>query len=342
MRCIYCGCELMEGVRPAHVIPNGIGGRLRSITTVCNACNNSFTGIESMTWERLARQGACVGALRGDGSPITTIVKFEGSEWRVGGARMDERAGPPTERGRSWEMPALREDTIKRIVTALRSLDLPPEAMLDGRFVLEPAADVPPVGETIVEPIESVISVDRVSARVMIKAAIELLAHRHGDEARRPALERARRFARYDEGQFYARVDVETAGARLPLVSAPHVHGIELWSAGMKLHCRMVLFTEIRFVGTLTDGWTGPSLRCSYSFNVQDPWSMSVTCEGGDGATLANKSFRVRQRELDDAVAKLRAFNFSTSERRRMRAPPPSFKDLYPDVVEAMKKKGKS
>ena len=116
------------------------------------------------------------------------------------------------------------------------------------------------------------------------------------------------------------------------------MHGIELWSIGGKLNYRMILFTEMRFIGTLTNGWGGRSLRCSYSFNVQNPLNMLVPSGEGDGATLVRKSSRVQQSELDAATAKHSAFNFSTSERRRMRAPPPSFEDLYPDVVEAMKK----
>lgn len=343
MHCIYCGCELVGVVRPAHVIPEGMGGRLTSITTVCNACNRSFAGIEGIACERLAQHGACVGALRGDRAPITAIVEYEGSRYRARGSRMDALAKPPTERGRVWPMPALREDQIKVIVAALRSRDWPPEAMLDGRFRLELDANVPPIGETQTNPLEySFRWCDRDTTRVMTKVAIELLARQHGGEMRRSELERARRFARYNEVDCYSCVDIETAGAGLPLVNAPYVHGIELWSAGMKLHYRMTLFTYLRFVGTLTDAWAGKSLRCSYSFNVQDPAATLVASEEGDGATLVNKSYGLGRTEFALALAQLEEFNLSTSERRRGRAPPPSFEDLYPDVVEAMKKKAKA
>jgi len=40
--CIYCGCKLNVPTRPAHVFPEGLGGRLATTTTVCNDCNNAF------------------------------------------------------------------------------------------------------------------------------------------------------------------------------------------------------------------------------------------------------------------------------------------------------------
>lgn len=137
MDCIYCRHELVGTVRPAHIVPEGMGGRLTSRTTVCNDCNNSFANIEGTACERLAR-----------------------------------------------------------------------------------------------------------------------------------------RFARYDEGDFFAGVDTETAGSRLPLVDAPYVHAIEIWTSGSRLNYRMVLFKELTFVGTLSESWGGSALRGSYSFNVQRPTEM--------------------------------------------------------------------
>ena len=69
MRCIYCGSEPAGVIRPAHVVPEGMGGRLAGTSTVCNACNNSFSGIEGIACERLAPYGGAVGALRGDRKP---------------------------------------------------------------------------------------------------------------------------------------------------------------------------------------------------------------------------------------------------------------------------------
>lgn len=340
MRCLYCEAPLEGVVRPAHVIPEGMGGRLASTSTVCNDCNNSFARIEGIACQRLATQGALVGALRGDREPITAVVTLEGSTYRAGRGRMDELAGPPTDRGRVYPMPARREDQIKVVVSALRARHLPPEALLDGRFKLEEAAAVAPIGETQAEPVEvSMAWCDRATKRVMTKAALELLAHLFPNEATRPELEGVRRFARYDEGDFFAGVDTSTAGAGLPLLDAPYVHAIEVWTAGMRCHYRMILFTELRFVGTLAEVRIGKALRSSYSFDVKDPANRRVIAESGDGATLVNKSQRVRQRELDVALEKLEELNWSTSARRRVRAPPPSFKDLYPDVVRAMGKR---
>lgn len=341
MDCIYCRRELVGTIRPAHIIPEGMGGRLKSRTTVCNDCNNSFANIEGIACERLATNGALIGALRGDGEPIAAVVEFEGSNYRAAGGRMDQLVGPPTERGRVWSMPARREDQVNRIVTALRSRRLPPEALLDGRFTLQHATDLPPLVDEPANPIEfSLLWCDRLSKRVMMKTAVELLAHLHGDAARRTELDHARRFARYDEGDFFAGVDTETAGARLPLVDTPYVHAIELWTSGSRLNYRMVLFKELIFVGTLSESWGGSALRASYSLNVQRPTEMQVHSDESDGAVLVNKSPRVRRTELDVALAKLEDFNLATSERRRTRAAQTSFEDLYPHVAAAMSRKG--
>jgi hypothetical protein len=316
-----------------------MGGRITSVTTVCNACNNSFTGIEGTARDRIATQGALIGALRGDNEPITAIVEFEGSKYRAADGRMDEIAGPPTERGRVWEMPARREDQVKVIVAALRSRGYGPDAILDGRFKLTDVPEQPAIAEAQANPIEhSMIWCDRVSKRVMTKIAVELLAYQDGAAGRRPELDRARRFARYDDGDFYAGVDTETSGARLPLLDAPYVHGIEVWTAGTNLNYRMTLFKELHFVGTLTTAWAGAHVRCCYRFNAQAPSDVLLVTEDGDGATLVNKSDRVRLKERDVALATLEEFNLSTSERRRTRAAPPSFEDLYPDVVAEMKR----
>jgi hypothetical protein len=73
--------------------------------------------------------------------------------------------------------------------------------MLDGRFNLEQEPDVSPVDPEQVEPVEgTLLWGDRNTKRVMMKIAIELLAHLEPDAARSGELERARRFARYDEG----------------------------------------------------------------------------------------------------------------------------------------------
>jgi hypothetical protein len=69
-RCIYCGRVLVVPTRPAHVFPNGAGGRLTTTTTVCNECNNSTSGIEGDFCLGLAQAGALVGARRGDRKPI--------------------------------------------------------------------------------------------------------------------------------------------------------------------------------------------------------------------------------------------------------------------------------
>lgn len=337
MQCIYCLRDLVGTIRPAHIVPDGMGGRLTSTSTVCNECNNSFCGIEGVACRRLAAQSAMLGGLRGDREPITATVELNGVRYRAAGGRVDELAPPPMDRGTVWPMPARREDQVGRIVAALRARRLPAEAMLDGRFILEPAGEVPSQPDLQAAPVESsFIWGDRVTKRVMTKIAVELLAHLRGDEARRPELNAARRFARYDDGELRAGVDTSTEGARLPLVSAPFVHGIDVWSSGAFLNYRMILYTEVRFAGLLTDAWQGPRIRCGYSFDIRDPATRLVAVEDGDGPPLVNKSRRVRERELEVALARVEALNFATAERRMIRAAAPNAEDLYPDVAEVM------
>jgi hypothetical protein len=51
-------------------------------------------------------------------------------------------------------MPARREDQFVICANALHAMKLPPEAMLDGRFILQQDADVPPVESEQTEPVE--------------------------------------------------------------------------------------------------------------------------------------------------------------------------------------------
>jgi hypothetical protein len=341
--CIYCGCRLVVPTRPAHVFPEGLGGRLTTIDTVCNDCNNSFSDIEGRICIRLAPFGALAGAMRGDRKPIGAVVEYRGSKWRVENARMDEMAPPPREKGRVQPMPARREDQIRTIAAALKAKKLPPEAMLDGRYTLEPEADIPPLEPIQEDPVDLGLTWgDRISKRVMIKVAIELLAHYDASSAQATELEAARRFARYDEGEewdFRAGFDTETAAARIEPVAATLVHGIDIWTAGRRVHYRMTLFTELRIAGTLTDSWMGRAFGASYTFDVKDPANRSLVWEPRDGAPLVNKTRRVREREMLGAMQRFEETSLGNSARRRIRAPTPDFNDLYPDVRTLMTKK---
>lgn len=337
LTCIYCTAELTGTIRPAHAIPKGLGGRLTSTTTVCNDCNNSFSGIEGTSCARLAKQSALIGALRGDRSPISATIEFEGSKYRAALGRMVQLAPPPTDDGHVWSLPATRADQIRVVVEALTSQKLPPEAILDGRFRMRHSEEPSPPAQQA-DPINlSLTWCDHETKRVMAKSAIELLAIFDGAAARRSELEAARRFARYAEGDPFAGFDSTTEAARLPLSNGAYIHGVDVWTADTTLNYRMILFTYLRFVGTLTDRWHGKPIRCSYSFDIQDPATRSVECADGDGSSLVNKTRRVRDRELAEALDKLSELNISTTARRRTRAPAPSFEDLYPDVEAAMK-----
>lgn len=74
----------------------------------------------------------------------------------------------------------------------------------------------------------------------------------------------------------------------------------------------------------------------SYSFDIKDPANKALGTDCRDGAPLVNKSRRVRDREMMDAMARFEETSLGNSERRRMRAPPPDFADLYLDVRSLM------
>jgi len=178
----------------------------------------------------------------------------------------------------------------------------------------------------------------------MIKVAIELIANSDPDAARSGTLERARRFARYDDGHdldFRAGPDTETVGAGFPPVDATWFHGVDVWTNGRKLHYWMTLLSEIRWVGTLTESWNGPALCASYTFDVTDPVKRSVELDSRDGATIVNKSYRLRAQENIEAMARIEATTFANAERRAGRAPRPDLTDLYPDVKALMEKREK-
>lgn len=217
--------------------------------------------------------------------------------------------------------------------------------MLDGRFTLEAEPDIPPVEPLQPEPVEHGITWgDGISKRVMIKIAIELLAYFDADAARSSALSRARRFARYDDGRetdFRAGVDGETSGAGLPHVEAMWFHGMDVWTSGGKLNYRMTLFSHVRWVGTLTESWTGAVISASYTFDITSPGRWTCTRELRDGAALVGKSRRVRMREHGEALALVEKANFDNAQRIMCRAPKPDFQDLYPDVKSLMEKRSK-
>jgi hypothetical protein len=319
-----------------------MGGRLISTTTVCNDCNHSFSTIEGDACRRIAPLGALAGARRGDKKPVTAFIHSDGATHRVEGARMHELAPAPRDRGREYPMPARRDDQVCTIAKALRNLGLPPEAMLDGRFVFEEDEHAHPVPGIQTEPVHiSLIWYDRIANRVMTKIAVELLARFDVELAKKPELESARIFARYDKGDARSGIDTETAASGLGQVNAPRIHGMELWTAGYSLHYRMTLFSELRYIGTLTNSWSAGPFKGIYTFDILDPTKMLIISSRSDGATLVNKSRRVRNQELEIASQRFRETSMRLSERRLMRAPKPDLKDLYPDVVQKMENKSK-
>lgn len=338
--CIYCGAKL--GDEPdAHVIPVGMGGRLASNTTVCAVCNNSFSNIEGRACLRIAPFMALAGGRRGDGSFVSAkCIEHDGQLYDAAGGRMDARARPPEDNGRRLHLPARAEDQARMTAVWLQQGGLPAEALLDGRARLVPPEQIAADEGRPAAPITLTFRWDGDDEkRVMTKSAVELMAYFDASLARRDELNSARRFARHGEGFVDCWVDTETVGARLPRVDALWLHGIEIWTAGSKLHYRWSLFTELHIVGTLTHHWYGGPFRASYTFDIRQPGARMHLHEFSDGAVLVNKSDRLHVREFVTAMKRMEATSIAASAMKRTRAPATEIHDLYREVAALMAKR---
>lgn len=309
MRCLYCKDELGPNNRSfAHVFSNGLGGRLQSDKLCCHDCNTSFTEIESTCIRAMAPVGAMMKARRGDGEPIQAVFEHDGRRFRLGDGGMFEEAPPPTAKGQKWSLPADEERQVTQVVTMLRQRRLPPEALTDGTMLL---VDAPPepTPEGLANPDAGVVvnmEWDYPHARrLQFKFACDLIAYLEPELARSERLRAAAEFARHGRGDFRVSFDASTAGSFLPEVDAPYGHVIEVWTRRACVHTRIGLFTELRFVGTLTSSWDGPSFRFSYSFDCLDPRLVSIERGTGDGDFVVKRSPSLTHSELLQASARL-------------------------------------
>jgi len=334
MRCLYCPDELGPHNRTwAHAFPDGLGGRLLSDAICCHPCNTSFTSIESPCIVGLAPLGAMAKARRGDGTPIVATFEHEGRRFRVADGGMFEEAPPPTENGRKWALPASENRQVTLVMTMLRQRRLPPEAIIDGRCpIVDGPSEPDPHGLTNPEAgVPTNMEWGYPAAkRLQFKIACDLLAHSRPDVARSDTLRPAWAYARHGVGDFHVPFDSSTEGSRLDEVASPYRHVIDVWTHGRSLHARLGLFTELRFVGTLTSTWDGPSLRISYSFNCLDPADLRIEHGDGDGDFVVRKSPRVAHEELLEASSRLSAtMKRLTTDIRAYRAEALGVDDLY-------------
>lgn len=311
MRCLYCPEELGPHNKTwAHVFADALGGRLRSDQICCNDCNVSFSKVETPCVEVLAPVGAMLGARKGDGKPIETTFEHDGGTFRAKECGIFEEAPPPTDRGRRWALPADHNSQVELVIRLLRQRRLPPEALRDGRLRLADApAEVDPEGlrnpdAGVSRPMEWGFPAAK---RMHVKIACDLLAHSRADVARRDCLRPAWAYARHAIGDPNVPADSSTAGSGLPEVGAPYRHAIDIWTSRTSLHARLGLFTELRFVATLTNEWDGPRFRLSYSFDCRDPANALVEHGDGDGDFVVRKSRRVARAELLQASERISA-----------------------------------
>jgi hypothetical protein len=249
-------------------------------------------------------------ARRGDGRPIEASFEIDGRRFRIGEGGMFEEAPPPTDRGTRWPLPAHDDRQVSIVVAMLKQRRLPPEAIIDGHFEV---VDAPPEPDPqgLADP-QAPVSMGMewnypAARRLQFKMACDLLAHSRPEFARAEKLRPARDFARHGVGDFRLAFDASTDASRLPEVSAPYRHVLEVWTHRRVLHTRFALFSELRFVGTLTTHWDGPPFRISHSFNCLAPNETSLELGDGDGDAVVNRSPRLARAELLEASARLSA-----------------------------------
>jgi len=334
MLCLYCPDELgAHNLSWAHVFPEALGGRLLSEKICCDPCNHSFTEIESPCAAVLAPVAAMMKARRGDGRPVQAEFEHDGRRFRAGDGGMYEEAPAPTDKGRRWALPASDDRQVSLLMTMLRQRQLPPEAIVDGRVQVVDAPPEPdPSGLT--NPDAGVTTNMEwgfpEADRLQFKIACDLLAHSRPDVARLSCLQQAATFARHGLGNVRISFDSTTEGSKLVEVQAPYRHVIEVWTRGRCLYARLGLFTELRFVTTLTTAWDGPPLRISHSFNCLEPRDTTVEHGEGDGDFVVGTSRAHARSELLKASARLsETMKTLTAEVRAYRAEALTTEELH-------------
>lgn len=72
-KCFICGCELDENTKPEHIIPNGIGGKLKSKEILCNKHNNELYELDQIICKDLETHTNRLNPSRDNGkNPSTT------------------------------------------------------------------------------------------------------------------------------------------------------------------------------------------------------------------------------------------------------------------------------
>jgi hypothetical protein len=294
MLCIYCRAELTNDTREAHVIPQALGGRLRAKTICCSDCNNALSPLENELCSSFREISAALAARDSQRRPITARIAIEDKTFDYTFGLGHERLPSPVKKGKKlvFPLPGDPREQAKTIATHLWQRGLQTTALDDGAVGIEPdqvfnIRPHPPERQMMESRLETGTTAHM---RVVVKIALEYLAHVRPDDARRwDLLRRARRYARYgeDDGELPARFDSATAGLfsteELPALA----HAIEVWTHGRNLHYRATFFGGLRITGSLSTQWIGPAFSLGHAFNPQDPGVDKITkCMETDGPAL--------------------------------------------------------
>lgn len=293
--CIYCRDPLGPDTPLAHVVPSALGGRLAARTICCGRCNNAIGVVENDLCSALREASAAVGALDADNQPIHAKVTADGKTYDyASGVGEEVLPSPrPKDGGLVFPLPGKPEDLAAAIAKRLWAASLPLEALDDGRLRIEPDTTFgvqphPPHPEMF-----GWLAVLGTTPhmRVVLKMALELLAHALPEEARRcDELSKARRYIRQgeDDGTLPARFDALSDGPGLfnaqdlPLLA----HVVEVWTNRANVHYRVTLFGGLHVTGSLTTNWGGAKFALGHALDPTKPARHLDERRSSDGPSL--------------------------------------------------------
>ena len=86
--CLFCPAELDETTRPEHILLNALGGRKKTSTAICSACNNKFGGtIDAVLTSQVTviRNLLQLESGTGDRAPMLKNVQAGAQKINIGG-----------------------------------------------------------------------------------------------------------------------------------------------------------------------------------------------------------------------------------------------------------------
>jgi hypothetical protein len=276
------------------VIPQALGGRLKSKTICCTGCNNAISEIENDLCTALRELSAALGARNADNQPIHAEVEANGKTYDYSEGVGEQQLPQPKYDGRAltFPLPGGVEQQAEEIAKRLWTAGLSPKALDDGTFRIVPDSfgiqPHPPA--TTMLNLKTALGTTA-HMRVVMKIALEYLAYVYPTEARRwSELRKARRYIRWSEGvdTFPARFEALSQGSGvlnpndLPLLA----HAVEVWTHRRNVHYRVTLFGRLHVTGSLTTDWSGAAFTLAHAFDPTQPGKRLDGRTDSDGPPL--------------------------------------------------------